>query len=289
MPTAEHADVYRRSRRRARPAGRAGRYMVARNSGEVTDAVSSTVPSAFAFMPVGRAQGQGGFRPPISSSAAWCVRFRQVGTRGPSTPAAWSSIRANFLDDLRRRCSLEEAAASVSPATSIDEAMDMLRAGTADAFALTHDSLAPARGWPARFAHSRWRLRRTGIAVAVAEKNRPAVLAYVSDFVGRQGVRPRPPRPRCADFPTQRWRHLQAAEAARRHSRQQRAGAVPQLAGSACSAGMARAIPALWPAQACMRSPVARLAGGLAHRGRQSPLDRIGRRRPAHPARLRRA
>jgi len=70
----------------------------------------------------------------------------------------------------------------VTAAPSVDEAMEMLRSGRADAFALTHDSLPPLA---ARLPGSRilgGSFLQTGIAIAVP-KNRPNALAYATEFM----------------------------------------------------------------------------------------------------------
>jgi polar amino acid transport system substrate-binding protein len=72
--------------------------------------------------------------------------------------------------------------ATIVAATSVDEAMEMMRSGNADAVALSRDSL---RTLAARLPGSRiadGSFQTTGIAVAVP-KNRPAALAYVSAFI----------------------------------------------------------------------------------------------------------
>ncbi len=158
-------------------------YMVARNSGEVTDAVSSAAIDV-AFMPVDDER-----KTKVDFGPAYFVIESTYLVRPGSDvrtiadldrPGARVVGIANTTTIRAAGRSLK--AASVSPAASVDEAMDMLRAGTADAFALTHDSLPPlAAGLPgSRILDGGF--QQTGIAVAVA-KNRPTVLAYVSDFV----------------------------------------------------------------------------------------------------------
>jgi polar amino acid transport system substrate-binding protein len=65
---------------------------------------------------------------------------------------------------------------------SVEQAMAMMRAGEADAFALSKDSLRPLiADFPgARILDDAFHL--VGIAIAVP-KNRPAALAYVSAFL----------------------------------------------------------------------------------------------------------
>ena len=70
----------------------------------------------------------------------------------------------------------------VVPATSVDEAVEMLRVGTADAFALSRDSLPP---FLAMLPGSRildGGFQQTGIAIAVP-KRRPKALAAVTEFI----------------------------------------------------------------------------------------------------------
>ena len=70
----------------------------------------------------------------------------------------------------------------IAPVTAVGEALEMLVAGQADAFALTRDSLTPlaTRVPGARILDGAF--HRTGIGIAVP-KNRPLALAYVSAFL----------------------------------------------------------------------------------------------------------
>jgi polar amino acid transport system substrate-binding protein len=71
---------------------------------------------------------------------------------------------------------------TIAAVPSVDEAMDQLRAGKADAFALSQDSLPPLA---AKLPGSRileGGFQRTGIAIAVP-KDRPQALAYVTAFL----------------------------------------------------------------------------------------------------------
>jgi polar amino acid transport system substrate-binding protein len=72
--------------------------------------------------------------------------------------------------------------AKVVPAKSVDEAMEMMKAGTAQAFALTHDALPTLQK---KLPGSRildGAFQNTGVAIAV-QKDRPAALTYVKDFI----------------------------------------------------------------------------------------------------------
>jgi ABC-type amino acid transport substrate-binding protein len=72
--------------------------------------------------------------------------------------------------------------AKIVPAKSVDEAMAMMRTGSAQAFALTHDALPPLQKQPPGSRILDGAFQTTGVAVAV-QKNRPAALAYVKDFI----------------------------------------------------------------------------------------------------------
>jgi polar amino acid transport system substrate-binding protein len=71
---------------------------------------------------------------------------------------------------------------TVAAVKSVGEATEMLRVGTADAFALTHDALPPvAAGLPgSRILDGSF--LQTGIAIAVP-KNRPNALACATAFM----------------------------------------------------------------------------------------------------------
>jgi polar amino acid transport system substrate-binding protein len=72
--------------------------------------------------------------------------------------------------------------ATIVAVPSVGEAIDMLRSGKVDAFALGRDALAP---YQAEIPGSRildGHFHRTGIAIAVP-KNRPAALAHASAFL----------------------------------------------------------------------------------------------------------
>jgi len=72
--------------------------------------------------------------------------------------------------------------AKVVPAKSVDEAMAMMKAGTAQAFALTHDALPPLQKQLPGSRILDGAFQTTGVAIAV-QKDRPAALAYVKDFI----------------------------------------------------------------------------------------------------------
>jgi polar amino acid transport system substrate-binding protein len=72
--------------------------------------------------------------------------------------------------------------AKVVPAKSVDEAMDLMRSGTAQAFALTHDSLPTLQKSLPGSRILDGAFQTTGVAIAV-QKNRAAALAYVARFI----------------------------------------------------------------------------------------------------------
>jgi polar amino acid transport system substrate-binding protein len=72
--------------------------------------------------------------------------------------------------------------AKVVPAKSVDEAMGMMKAGTAQAFALTHDALPTLQKLLPGSRILDGAFQTTGVAIAV-QKNRPAALEYVKNFV----------------------------------------------------------------------------------------------------------
>jgi polar amino acid transport system substrate-binding protein len=72
--------------------------------------------------------------------------------------------------------------AKVVPAKSVDEAMDLMRSGTAQAFALTHDSLPTLQKTLPGSRILDGAFQTTGVAIAV-QKNRTAALAYVTRFI----------------------------------------------------------------------------------------------------------
>jgi len=72
--------------------------------------------------------------------------------------------------------------AKVVPAKSVDEAVGMMKAETAQAFALTHDALPALQKQLPGSRILDGAFQTTGVAIAV-QKDHPAALAYVKDFV----------------------------------------------------------------------------------------------------------
>jgi polar amino acid transport system substrate-binding protein len=158
-------------------------FLVAPNSGEVTDALCAGTIDV-TFMPVDEERKQRvEFGP-----AYFVVESTYLVTAGSGiTTLAEVDRRGVRVVGIANTTTIRSAARSLKNTTivaacSVDEAVDMLRAGQSDAFALSHDSLPPfAAGLPGSrilaggFQH-------TVIAIAVP-KNRPQALAAVTAFM----------------------------------------------------------------------------------------------------------
>lgn len=179
-PSGVPADL---GRELARQAGIPIDFLVAPNSGLVTDALSSGAIDA-SFMPVDEERSKKVDFGPVYFvfENTYLVRagsdiqtiagvdrpgVRVIGIAGTTTIRTSARLLTKT---------------TVTPVTSVDEALEMLVCGTADAFALTRDSLAPlaARVPGARVLDGVF--HRTGIGIAVP-KNRPNALAYVTAFL----------------------------------------------------------------------------------------------------------
>jgi polar amino acid transport system substrate-binding protein len=157
-------------------------FTVAPNSGEITEATSAGALDV-SFMPVDDERrkkldfgpsyflGESTYlvRPGSDIKTLADVDRAQVRVIGIANTTIRSAARAL-------------KAATIKPVPSVDAAMAMMRAGEADAFALSKDSLRPLTAdFPgARILEEAFHV--VGIAVAVP-KNRPAALAYVSKFM----------------------------------------------------------------------------------------------------------
>lgn len=179
-PSGVPADL---GRELARRAGTPIEFMIAPNSGIVTDALSSGAIDA-AFMPVDDERSKKVDFGPVYFvfENTYLVRagcdirsiaevdrpgVRVIGIAGTTT--------------IRTSARLLKKT-TIAPVPSVDEALAMIGAGQADAFALTRDSLAPlaARVPGARILDGAF--HQTGIGIAVP-KNRPDALAYVTAFL----------------------------------------------------------------------------------------------------------
>jgi polar amino acid transport system substrate-binding protein len=158
-------------------------FVVAPNSGLVTDALAAGEIDV-SFMPVDDER-----KARIAFGPAYFVvesTFLVTAASGIATLAEVDRPGVRVVG-IANTTTIRSAArtlkrTTVTPAASVDEAMAMMRLGSADAFALSHDSLPPLA---ARLPGSRildGAFQRTVIAVAVP-KNRPQALAAVTAFM----------------------------------------------------------------------------------------------------------
>src|SRR5712672_2514606 len=165
------------------PRGVTVEFLVAPNSGEVTDALCAGAIDV-TFMPVDAERKQRvEFGPPyFMVESTYLVPARSgIGTLADvDRPGVRVVGIANTTTIRSAARSLKNT--TIVAACSVDEAMAMLRAGQSDAFALSHDSLPPlAAGLPgSRILAGGF--QQTVIAIAVP-KNRPQALAAVTAFM----------------------------------------------------------------------------------------------------------
>ncbi len=158
-------------------------FVVAPNSGEVTDAISTGAIDV-TFMPVDEERKKRvEFGP-----AYFVVESTYLVTAGSGIKTLAEVDRPGVrVVGIANTTTIRSAGralknTTVVAATSVDEAIDMLRAGQSDALALSHDSLPPlAAGLPgSRILDGGF--QQTVIAIAVP-KNRPQALATVTAFM----------------------------------------------------------------------------------------------------------
>jgi polar amino acid transport system substrate-binding protein len=167
----------------ARRLGVAVEFMVAPNTGQLTDALEAGTIDV-SFMPMDDERRKRlDFGPAyfmvestyMVTGASGIVRVEQVDRPGVRVVgiANTTTIRA-AVRTLKNT--------TIAAAPSIDEAMALMTSGQADAFALSRDSLPP---FVAQLPGSRivdGGFQQTGIAIAVP-KRRPQALAYVTAFL----------------------------------------------------------------------------------------------------------
>ena len=158
-------------------------FMVAPNSGLVTDALATGAIDV-SFMPVDDER-----KARIAFGPAYFVvesTYLVTAASGIATLAEVDQPGVRVIGIANtttiRSAARTLARTTVTPVASVDEAMAMMRLGTADAFALSHDSLPPlAAGLPgSRILDGGF--QRTVIAIAVP-KSRPQALAAVTAFM----------------------------------------------------------------------------------------------------------
>jgi len=158
-------------------------FMLAPNSGLVTDAVESGTVDV-AFMPVDEERKQR-----VAFGPAYYIlesTYLVTGSSGIKTLAEVDRPNVKIIG-IANTTTIRAATRSlkngtISAVSSVGEAMDMLRDGKADAFALSRDSLAPLLPELPGSLIVDGGFQQTGIAIAVP-KDRTVALAYVTDFM----------------------------------------------------------------------------------------------------------
>jgi polar amino acid transport system substrate-binding protein len=167
----------------ARTLGVASEFFVAHNSGEITDALEKRLIDV-AFLPVDEERRKRvEFGPAYVQFESTCLvlgssGFRTIGDL--DRPGVRVGGEANTTTIRAAARALKSATVIAVP--SVAEAIDMLRSGRIDAFALGRNALVP---YQAEIPGSRildGHFHTTGIAIAVP-KNRPAALAHVRAFL----------------------------------------------------------------------------------------------------------
>src|SRR5262245_58872338 len=167
----------------AQKLGVAVEFLVAPNSGEVVEALSSGRLDV-AYMPIDEER-----RKSLDFGPAYYVARSTYLVHGDADIRTLADVDRPHIRvvGIAGTTTIRSAQrtlknTAVAAARSIDEAMEMMRAKQADAFALSHDSL---RLLAEQLPGSRildGAFQTTGIAIAVP-KNRPAALAYVRAFM----------------------------------------------------------------------------------------------------------
>jgi len=167
----------------ARQLGVTPEFMVVPNSGLVTDALETGAVDV-AFMPVDDER-----KKRVDFGPNYCLiesTYMVTGGSGIKTLAEVDRPNVRVVG-IANTTTIRAAGrtlknTTITAATSVEEAVEMLRTGKADAFALSRDSLPP---FVAQLPGSRivdGGFQQTSIAIAVA-KGRPSALAYVSAFL----------------------------------------------------------------------------------------------------------
>ena len=179
-PSGVPADL---ARALAQAAGLEIEFRIAPNSGELTEALAAGEIDA-AFMPVDEER-----RKRVDFGPVYFVFENTYLVRGDSDIESIAAVDRQGVRviGIAGTTTIRSAARQlrntmVTAIESVDAALNALKEGKADAFALTRDSLPPLA---ARVPGSRildGAFQQTGIAIALP-KNRPDALAYVSAFM----------------------------------------------------------------------------------------------------------
>jgi polar amino acid transport system substrate-binding protein len=158
-------------------------FLTAPNSGELTDAIANASIDV-TFMPVDEER-----KKRVSFGPNYVLiesTYMATAASGAKTVAEVDRAGMRVIG-VANTTTIRAAArtlknTTISPVTSVDDAMALLRAGKADAFALSRDSLPV---YVKQIPGSRivdGAFQQTGIAIAIPQ-NRPAALAYVTAFM----------------------------------------------------------------------------------------------------------
>ena len=161
----------------------ASEFLVFHNSGEVTDALEKGVLDV-TFVPVDDERRKRiDFGPPYVQFESTCLvlgssDFKTIGDLDRSGVRVAGEANTTTIRSAARVLKL----ATIVAVSSVGEAIDMLRSGRVDAFALGRDALVP---YQAEIPGSRildGHFHTTGIAIAVP-KQRPTALAHARAFL----------------------------------------------------------------------------------------------------------
>ncbi len=158
-------------------------FVVAPTTGEVTNALASGTID-IGFMPADEERRKRvDFSPPyfVIESTYLVVGHPEIETIADVDRHAITVVGIAGSATARAAARMLKTAKLVE-AKTVDEAMTMLKAGTAQAFALTHDALAPLQPQVAESRILDGAFQRFGVGIAV-QKDRPAALAYLKTFV----------------------------------------------------------------------------------------------------------
>jgi polar amino acid transport system substrate-binding protein len=157
--------------------------VVVATTGELTDACSSGAID-IGFMPADDER-----RTRVDFSPPYFVIENTYLVAGPSAIRTLADVDRREVtvvgiagSTTMRAAERSLKSAKVVPAKSVDEAMGMMKAETAQAFALTHDALPTLQKQLPGSRILDGAFQTTGVAIAI-HKDRPAALAYVKDFV----------------------------------------------------------------------------------------------------------
>jgi polar amino acid transport system substrate-binding protein len=157
--------------------------LVAATTGELTDAVA-TGRIDIGFMPADDERRQRlDFSPPyfIIESTYLVAPGADIKTIADADRADVTIVGVAGSTTIRAAGRIAKNA-KVLAAKTVAEAMDALRSGKAQAFALTHDALPPLQRTLPGSRILDGAFQTTGVGVAL-QKNRPAALAFVTRFI----------------------------------------------------------------------------------------------------------